>query len=92
MERSLDKKMIKKIDSVLARVKEPESNCSVGEMGMIKKFRYNKNRRTLYIYANTYSSRRACCYLIAKLIESDVMTQVQSELKKEFPDLSVRFV
>ncbi len=92
MERTLDQEMIKKIDSVLERVKEPESNCSVGDMGMIKKFRYNKNKRALYIYANTYSSKKACCYLITKLIESDVMTRVQKELKKEFPDLSVTFV
>ena len=92
MERSLDQEMIKKIDSVLERVKEPESNCSVGEMGMIKKFRYNKNRQVLYIYTNTYNSRRACCYLIAKLIESDVLTQVRNELKKEFPDLSIKFI
>ncbi len=92
MEKTLEKDMIKKIDSVLERVKEPESNCSVGEMGMIKKFRYNKNKRALYIYANTYGSKKACCYIITKLIESDVMTRIQKELQKEFPDLSVKFV
>ncbi len=92
MEKTLDKAMIRKIDSVLERVKEPESNCSVGELGMIQKFRYNKTRRALYIYANTYNSRKGCCYLIAKLIETDLMAKIKNELEKEFPNLAISFV
>jgi len=92
MEKTLEKEMILKIDSVLDRVKEPESNCSVGELGVIKKFRYNKAKRALYIYANTYNSRKGCCYLITKLIETDLMDKIKNELEKEFPDLAISFV
>ena len=92
MEKAMDPEMIRKIDTVLDRVKEPESNLLVGELGIIQKFRYNKNKRALYIFANTYSSRKACCFLITKLIESEVMNRVKNELKKEFPDLAIRFV
>lgn len=88
----MDPEMIRKIDNVLGSVKEPESNLSVAELGIIQKFRYNEARRALYIFANTYSSRKACCYLITKLIESDVMNRVKNELKKEFPELTIRFV
>ena len=92
MEKTMDPEMIRKIDSVLGRIKEPESNLPVAELGIIQKFRYNESKRALYIYANTYSSKKACCFLITKLIESDVMNRVRNELKKEFPDLTVRFV
>ena len=92
MEKTMDSEMIRKIDSVLERVKEPESNLAVGELGIIQKFRYNQHKRALYIFANTYGSRKACCYLITKLIESDVMNRVKNELKKEFPELTIRFV
>lgn len=92
MEKTMDPEMIRKIDSVLGRIKEPESNLSVAELGIIQKFRYNESKRALYIFANTYSSKKACCFLITKLIESKVMTSVKNELKKEFPDLTVRFV
>lgn len=91
MEKTMDPEMIRKIDNVLARVREPESNLPVGELGIIQKFRYNKHKRALYIFANTYGSKKACCYLITKLIESKVMTSVKSELQKEFPELTVRF-
>jgi metal-sulfur cluster biosynthetic enzyme len=92
MEKTMDPEMIRKIDTVLNRVKEPESNLSVGELGIIQKFRYNENKRALYIFANTYGNRKACCYLITKLIESEVMNRVKNELKKEFPNLAIRFV
>jgi metal-sulfur cluster biosynthetic enzyme len=92
MEKTMDPEMIRKIDNVLDRVKEPESNLSVAQLGIVRKFRHNENKRSLYIFANTYGSRKACCYLITKLIESEVMNRVKNELKKEFPDLAIRFV
>jgi metal-sulfur cluster biosynthetic enzyme len=88
----MDPEMIRKIDSVLERVKEPESNLSVGELGIIQKFRYNKNKRALYVFANTYGSPKACCFVITKLIEAEVMKRVKNELRKEFPELAISFV
>ena len=44
MEKSMDPEMIRKIDSVLDRVKEPESNLSVAELGIIQKLRYNESK------------------------------------------------
>jgi len=90
--KTMDSEMIRKIDKVLDRVKEPETNLSIGELGIIQKFRYNENKRALYIFAKTYTSRKACCFLITKLIESEVMNRVKNELKKEFPDLAITFV
>ncbi len=92
MQRSMDKEMIKKIDSVLDRVKEPESNLSVGQLGLVKKFRYNETKRTLYVYADTYATHKPCCFLITKLIEIKLMSELENELKKEFPNLAIRFV
>ena len=92
MQRSMDKEMIRKIDSVLDRVKEPESNLSVGQLGLVKKFRYNGKKRALYVYTEGYSAHKACCFLITKLIETKVMEELERELKKEFPDLVIRFV
>jgi metal-sulfur cluster biosynthetic enzyme len=88
----MDPEMIRKIDSVLERVKEPESNLSVGELGIIQKFRYNENKRALYVFANTYGTPKACCFVITKLIEAEVMKRVKNELKKEFPELAINFV
>jgi metal-sulfur cluster biosynthetic enzyme len=88
----MDPEMIRKIDSVLERVKEPESNVSVGELGIIQKFRYNESKRALYIFVNTYGRPKACCFVFSKLIEAEVMNRIKDELRKEFPELAVSFV
>ena len=90
--KTMDPDMIRKIDGVLDRVKEPESNLSVAELGIVKKFRYNESRRSLYIFADTYGSHKACCYLITKLLESETLSRLKKELQSEFPDLAIRFV
>lgn len=88
----MNKEMIRKIDSVLDRVKEPESNLSVAQLGIVEKFRYNESKRTLYVYTKTYSTHKACCFLITKLLETKVLSQMEEELKKEFPNLAIRFI
>ncbi len=90
--KTMDPDMIRKIDNVLDRVKEPESNLSVAELGIVRKFRYNESRRSLYIFTENYGSPKACCYLITKLLESETLSRLKKELKTEFPDLAVRFV
>ena len=92
MQRTMDKEMIRKIDSLLDRVKEPESNLSVGQLGLVKKFRYNESKRALYVYTESFSTHKACCFVITKLIETKVLSQMEKELKKEFPDLVIRFI
>jgi hypothetical protein len=92
MEKTMDTEMIRKIDSVLDRVKELTSNLSVGELGIVRKFRYNESKRCLYIYANTYHSRRACCFVMTKLLESEIFSRLKSALQEEFPELAISFV
>ncbi|RLB40151.1 MAG: hypothetical protein DRH12_10485 [Deltaproteobacteria bacterium] len=92
MEKVMEKWMIRKLDSVLDRVKEPESNLTVGQLGLVKKFRYNETKRALYVYIDTYATHKACCLVITKLIETRVMEDLRKELEKEFPDLAIRFV
>jgi len=89
--KTMDPEMIRKIDGVLDRVKEPESNLSIAELGIVQKFRYNESKRSLYIFANTYGSRKACCYIITKLLESETMARLKSALQEEFPELAIRF-
>ncbi len=41
--------MKEKIDSVLDRVKDPESDLSVAQLGLVKKVRYSEDNKLLYI-------------------------------------------
>jgi len=86
--------MIKKIDAVLDRVKDPESGLPVGQLGFVKRFRYNEKDRLLYVFADTYRHLPKCvtCAAIAGAVMSGIIRDLTAELQKEFPDLAIEFV
>jgi len=88
----MDSEMVRKIEAVLGRVRAPESNQPVGELGIIERIRYVARRRKLLVVAKVYANPKACCFLISKAIEAETLSRVKNELEKEFPDLTVELV
>ena len=90
----MDEEMKKKLDSVLDEVKDPESNLSIADLGLIKKFRYNEKLKELYVFDNFFSHRPPCktCVGISMLIENTIKRNLTEVLEREFPDLSILFV
>ncbi len=86
--------MIRKIDSVLDRVKDPESDLPVAQLGVIKRVRYNEEMKTLYVFFDFYSHMPKCatCAAIAKTLASVIVRDLTKEFQTEFPDLSIEFV
>lgn len=90
----IDPEMAKKIDSVLERVKDPESGLSVARLGIVQKVRYNEEKKEMYIFTDFLSHRPKCltCAGIAMAIMSTIRTSLEGEFKKEFPHLVIKFV
>jgi len=88
----MDKEMIKRIDAVLERVKDPESMLSMAELGWVQKVRYNERNKKLYVFTNSLGPGKKCCTVIAGLLLSSTVKSLTKELEKEFPDLAVEFV
>ena len=85
--------MARKIDAVLERVKEPESNLSVAELGLVKRVRYNQEHKKFYVFTNTIKTdHHYCCTIIEGLLVSGTLERLSEEFQKEFPDLSIEFV
>jgi metal-sulfur cluster biosynthetic enzyme len=86
--------MTKKIDAALDRVKDPESNLSIAQLGVVKRLRYNEEKKALYVFTDFYSHLPRCvtCAAIARAIASTIVRDLRIELEKEFPDLSIEFV
>ncbi len=86
--------MTKKIDSVLERVRDPESNLPIAELGVVKRLRYNEEKKALYIFTDFYSHLPKCvtCAAIANAIASTIIRDLTAELQKEFPKLTIEFV
>jgi metal-sulfur cluster biosynthetic enzyme len=85
----MDSEMKKKLQAVLDRVKEPETNLSIADLGLVERIRHHPERRKLTIFTNPIRPAHACCTIIAGLLLSTTMKNLATELEKEFPELSV---
>jgi metal-sulfur cluster biosynthetic enzyme len=86
--------MIRKIDSVLDRVKDPESNLPVSRLGVVRRIRYSEEHKKLYVFADFYHHLSKCvtCSAIGLAIASKLVQELGEEFQAEFPELSVEFV
>ena len=85
--------MAKKIDAILERVKEPESNLSIAQLGLVERVRYIEESKKFYVFTNTIkSNHHYCCTIIQGLLVSSTLDRLTEEFQKEFPDLSIEFV
>ena len=85
--------MKQKIDSVLERVKEPESGQSIAQLGLVDKLRYSPSRKKLYIFTSTIrQNRKQCCTVLQGLLISSTLNSLTAEFQKEFPDLAIEIV
>jgi metal-sulfur cluster biosynthetic enzyme len=86
--------MIQKIDAILDRVKDPESDLSVAELGLVKKVRYSEDHDLLYVFTDFQSRSPNCvsCAGIAMALSATILKNLEAEFRKEFPDLAIEFV
>ena len=85
--------MAKKIDAVLENVKEPESNLSIAQLGLVERVRYNEEHKKFYVFTNPLkSNHHYCCTIIQGILVSGTLERLSEEFQKEFPDVSIEFV
>ena len=90
----LSPEMIRKIDAVLEKIKDPESGLPVAQLGLIRRVRYSEKDKRFYIFTDAYRHLPHCvtCAAIAQTIIATIVRDVTAEFQKEFPDLTVEFV
>ena len=90
----MNPEMIKKIDDVLDRVKDPESGLSVLHLGLVKRVRFSEEHKKLYVFTDFQSHMPDCktCVFIAKLVGENILRNLDVEFNLEFPDLEIEFV
>ncbi len=84
--------MIEKIDNVLDRVIEKESNLSLAQLGLVERVRYSEKRNKLYVFTKAIHSTHGCCTLLALVQQTDTLQDLEEQFKKEFPEHWVQIV
>ncbi len=86
--------MREKIDAVLERVRDPESDLSVAQLGLVRKLRWSEAHNHLYIFTDFASRQPGCltCAGIAMVISASILKKLEAEFQTEFPDLTIEFL
>jgi len=81
----------RKIDSVLQRVKEPETLRSIGELNLVRRVRYSESERHLIVFMDIADPRSTCmvCSLVTEQLRSSIQRELQREMEQEFPGFTV---
>ncbi|MCK5099602.1 MAG: hypothetical protein KAR45_15950, partial [Desulfobacteraceae bacterium] len=88
----IDDSMKQKLDAALDTVKEPESGLSVGEIGLVQKFRYVSSKKTLYVYRNPIAPSKGCCTIMSNMLLAATQKNFLDALKASFPELTIELV
>ncbi|MBA4396982.1 MAG: hypothetical protein C0394_06330 [Syntrophus sp. (in: bacteria)] len=93
-EAGMSPEMIRKIDAVLEKIKDPESGLPVAQLGLVRRVRYSEKEKRFYIFTDAYRHLPHCvtCAAIAETIIATIVRDVTAEFQKEFPNLTVEFV
>lgn len=90
----MNPEMTRRIDAILARIKDPESGLSLDRLGVVTKVRYNETKQEMYIFTDFTDHLPSCftCRGIAMMIMSSLIRNLKGEFEKEFPGIMVEFV
>ncbi len=90
----MSEEMKQKIDTVLNRVKEPETFRSVAELGLVRKVSYSESEKKLLVFLDIEEPRHPCfvCGVVTATIRRSLMRDLKAEFEKEFPTLIVEVI
>lgn len=90
----MDEEMKKRIDSVLEKVRDPESGLPVAALGVVKKIRFSAAQGILYVFTDFGSHQPRCptCSAIAMALSATIQKDLEREFREAFPGLEIRFV
>ena len=74
---------------MLERVKDPETNVAISELGLVERFRYYPEQKKLSVFLNPVRPGKVCCSIISSLLLTSTLKNLMNELQKEFPDFAV---
>lgn len=91
--RELDFNTRKKLDNVLEKVKEPQSELSLTELGLVKKFTFSEQEKTIIVYLDMGESSCKCPVtgMANSIVRGGIEKDLENELLSQFPDFLIKF-
>jgi metal-sulfur cluster biosynthetic enzyme len=89
----MDPETRKKIDAILARVKEPETRRSVGDLNLVKRVRYSPGSNAFEVLMDVATPRGGClvCGIVTTAIQQTIERELKEAFEQDFPGCQVTF-
>jgi metal-sulfur cluster biosynthetic enzyme len=89
----MDPEMRSKIDAILARVKEPETRRSVGDLNLVKRVRYSPGSGVFEVFMDVANPRGGClvCGIVTNTIRESIERELKEAFEQDFPGCRVHF-
>ena len=88
----MDRHMTEKIDRILDTVKDPESGLTIAQINLIEKIRYAESSKKLYIVKRPIRPAKQCCKIIANMLLTSTLKDLEIAFEAAFPDLTIEIV
>ena len=91
MEAFMDPEMRKKIDETFAKVREPQSDAPIVDLGLVQKVTYSQKEKTLLIQLAIGYPPGECpaCLAINGVIKKGVVRRAKEAFEAAFPELKI---
>jgi metal-sulfur cluster biosynthetic enzyme len=85
---AMDATMKRKIDAVLDRILDPETNLTIAQLGLVQRIRYEETWKKLSVFTGSLGPTHGCCTLLGMAHMSTTLENLKNEFDQEFPDLN----
>ncbi len=87
----MDPQIKKRIDSALAKVKEPQSDVPIVDLGLVEKVTYSEKEKTIILTLVSGIVPYECpaCSAINGVVKEGIIRRAQEAFATEFPELTV---
>lgn len=84
--------MKEKIDTILAKIKEPTSGLSLLDLNLVTNIRYSEKESAMLITTDNYEARQKCyCVgMMNAIVRKTIIEELEKEFKATFSHLSIQ--
>ncbi|HCX96169.1 conserved hypothetical protein [uncultured spirochete] len=87
----MDPEMRKKIDETFAKVREPQSDAPIVDLGLVEKVTYSEKEKTLLVRLAIGTPRWQCpaCSAINGVVKEGIVRRAKEAFEAAFPELKI---
>jgi len=87
----LDRSVTEKFDQVLDEVVDPQSELTLSQLGLVKKFSYHEPEKTIVVHLNLKDATYECmaCAAVDGFVIEKLSREIRTAMEAKFPGWTI---